>query len=149
MAADDINATIVKFGHPDTLIAEYDHWVVLLRPMQVTLGAMVLGAKGPATAFPALDVAAFDELHTVTGAVERTLGQSFSYQKMNYLMLMMVDPHVHFHVLPRYETEKEFDGVAFPDVGWPGPPRLDQAPDLPADRLAALRDHLKAMWPAV
>ena len=64
MAADDINATIVKFGHPDTLIAEYDHWVVLLRPMQVTLGAMVLGAKGPATAFPALDVAAFDELHT-------------------------------------------------------------------------------------
>src|SRR5690606_24257005 len=40
-----MNATIAKFGHPATLIAEYAHWVVLLRPAQPTLGALVLAAK--------------------------------------------------------------------------------------------------------
>jgi len=33
----ELNDTIRKFGYPDTLIHEYDHWVVLLRPQQVTL----------------------------------------------------------------------------------------------------------------
>jgi hypothetical protein len=32
-----MNATIEKFGWPATLVAEFDHWVVLLRPAQPTL----------------------------------------------------------------------------------------------------------------
>src|SRR3546814_20848874 len=44
-----MNETIVKFGHPATLIAEYEHWVVLLRPAQPTLGALILAAKSDAT----------------------------------------------------------------------------------------------------
>src|SRR3546814_6351187 len=46
-----MNETIVKFGHPATLIAEYEHWVVLLRPAQPTLGALILAAKSDATDF--------------------------------------------------------------------------------------------------
>src|SRR3546814_16377511 len=46
-----MNATIQKFGHPATLIAEFDHWIVLLRPARPTLGALVLAAKSEATAF--------------------------------------------------------------------------------------------------
>ena len=37
-----MNATGVKFGHPDSVLAELDHWVVLLRPAQVTLGSLIL-----------------------------------------------------------------------------------------------------------
>lgn len=33
------NETILKFNYPDSLIREYDHWVVLLRPAQVTIGS--------------------------------------------------------------------------------------------------------------
>ena len=40
-----MNPTMQKFGYPDSLIREYDHWVVLLRPQQVTLGALVLVCK--------------------------------------------------------------------------------------------------------
>ena len=36
-----MNDTIVKFGYPWTLLAEYDRWVVLLRQKQVTAGSMV------------------------------------------------------------------------------------------------------------
>src|SRR3546814_21201347 len=46
-----MNEPIVKFGHPATLIAEYEHWVVLLRPAQATLGALIPAAKSGATAF--------------------------------------------------------------------------------------------------
>ena len=42
------NETMRKFGYPDTLIREYEHWVVLLRPAQVTLGSLVLAAKSDA-----------------------------------------------------------------------------------------------------
>jgi len=37
-------------------------------------------------------------------------------------MLMMVDPDVHFHVLPRYENPREFGGRTHNDRFWPKPP---------------------------
>ena len=37
-----VNDTIAKFGYPDSLVHEYDGWVVLLRHDQVTPGALVL-----------------------------------------------------------------------------------------------------------
>ena len=44
-------------------------------------------------------------------------------------MLMMVDPHVHFHVFPRYAGSRDLDGLTFADAGWPGPPDLKSAVD--------------------
>ena len=49
-----MNPTMAKFGHPETLVADYDRLVVLLRPQQVTLGALVLVCKEAATAFSQL-----------------------------------------------------------------------------------------------
>jgi len=43
---------------------------------------------------------------------------------------MMVDPHVHFHVFPRYEGERSFEDVAMADRGWPGPPDLKSGQSL-------------------
>ena len=37
-----MNPTIVKFGYPASLVHELEHWVILLRPAQVTLGSLVL-----------------------------------------------------------------------------------------------------------
>ena len=42
------------FGHPDSLVREYDHWVVLVRPKQVTLGALVMACKERAQSFGAV-----------------------------------------------------------------------------------------------
>jgi diadenosine tetraphosphate (Ap4A) HIT family hydrolase len=74
-----MNQTIAKFGHPATLIAEYDHWVVLLRPAQPTLGALVLAAKSDAIAFGDLPAAAHAELKVATAAIEGALTQAFGY----------------------------------------------------------------------
>ena len=138
-----MNETITKFGHPATLIAEYDHWVVLLRPAQPTLGALVLAAKSEVTAFGDLPAAAHAELKLATAAIEAALGQAVGYAKINYLMLMMVDPHVHFHVLPRYEGERSGAGLTVADAGWPGQPDLGQAVKLDDAQIAALAGWLK------
>ena len=138
-----MNDTIAKFGHPATLIAEYDHWVVLLRPAQPTLGALVLAAKSGVTAFGDLPAAAHAELKTATAAIEAALTSAVGYAKINYLMLMMVDPHVHFHVLPRYDGERSGAGLTVADAGWPGQPDLAQAVKLDDAPIAALTGWLK------
>ena len=140
-----MNATMKNFGHPDTLIRTYDHWCVQLRPQQVTLGSLVLICSEPVQRFSDVSPAGMTELHRVIGAIESALSAVFQYDKINYLMLMMVDPDVHFHVIPRYGESREFEGREFSDQGWPGPPDLASAIALPDDvnqsLIARLRSH--------
>jgi len=143
-----MNETIVRFGYPDTLMAEYRHWIVLLRPEQPTLGSLILAARSDAEAFGALPAEAMAELATVIPAIEATLRQAVDYAQINYLMLMMVDRHVHFHVVPRYEGTREAEGIAVPDKGWPKAPALGEAVALDAGAIAALTAWLRARWPA-
>jgi len=138
-----MNATMEKFGWPAARVAEFAHWVVLARPAQPTLGALVLAAKSDATAFGDLPAEAHAELKVVTAAIEAALREAVGYAKLNYLMLMMVDPHVHFHVIPRYEGTREWPkgepgAREFVDVGWPKVPDLGHAVALEGEELAAL-----------
>jgi diadenosine tetraphosphate (Ap4A) HIT family hydrolase len=138
-----MNVTIEKFGWPGTLVREFAHWVVLARPAQPTLGSLVLAAKSDLTAFGALPGEAHAELKDATGYIEDLLGRAVGYAKLNYLMLMMVDPNVHFHVIPRYEGAREWNSREFVDVGWPKVPDLGHAVALEGDELARLVDWLK------
>jgi len=141
------NPTMLKFGYPDGLIREYDRWVVLLRPHQATLGALVLACKDEAEAFSDISAAAFGELRQVTGDIEAGLSAFRPYQKINYLMLMMVDKDVHFHVLPRYDAPQDFDGTSYADAGWPAVPDLAGGVQPNAQEQAALVAAVKACWP--
>ncbi len=142
-----MNATIRRFGHPATLVAEYEHWVVLLRPQTPTLGALVLAAKGEATAYGTLAATAFTEQARVVADIEAALATAVSFERINYLMLMMVDPHVHFHVIPRYEGKRSRDGVDYPDAGWPRLPELGTAATLSEAQVAEQVAWLKEVWP--
>jgi diadenosine tetraphosphate (Ap4A) HIT family hydrolase len=143
-----MNETIRRFGYPATLIAEYEHWVVLLRPAQPTLGSLILAAKGEATTFSDLDAAAFAGLQQAVGDIERVLREAVRYTKINYLMLMMVDPYVHFHVIPRYEGERGACGVTVADTGWPKVPALGEAVNLSEAQIDALGAWLRSLWPS-
>lgn len=141
-----MNETILKFGYPATLIAEFKHWVVLLRPSQPTLGSLILAAKSDETAFGDLEPAAHSELATVTRTIESALKAAVNFQRLNYLMLMMVDPHVHFHVIPRYEGSRSEAGISCLDAGWPKLPELGAAITLDADQIGSLVHWLKSVW---
>lgn len=118
-----------------------------MRPAQATLGAMVLICKDKATSFAGISPAAFEELGIVIADIETASRAFRTWDKINYLMLMMVDPDVHFHVLPRYAEEQNFDGTVYVDASWPGPPDLTGAVNLTPQQIDALVKALKAVWP--
>ena len=140
------NETMLKFGYPDSLVRDYQHWAVLLRPSQVTIGSLVLAAKSSATAFGQLPRGAHAELAEITKEVESTLLAEVSYDRINYLMLMMVDPHVHFHVIPRYEGNRTLEELTLADSGWPGPPDLSSARRLDPAELSRLQQRFCREW---
>lgn len=143
------NTTLYKFGYPDTVIEDGPRWTVLLRPAQVTLGSVVLVCKEPVEAFSKLSLQAFADLREITGRMERSLQRAFAFDKINYLMLMMVDPDVHFHVIPRYAQERCFAGAVFRDRSWPGPPDLNKINDLDDITRENIRQHLLSSWELV
>jgi len=143
------NDTMVNFAYPRSLVRDYAHWAVLVRPKQATLGALVMVCKEEAQAFSEISAAAFAEMPQVVRDIEAGLQAFRPYQKINYMMLMMVDREVHSHVLPRYEASQDFAGTTYADPGWPALPNLTAGPLLEGDDLDALVAALKAAWPAV
>ena len=141
-----MNATITKFGYPASLLHEYESWVVLLRPVQPTLGSLVLACREEVNSLGAVSAAAWSELAVATAELERVLRAAFDYQKINYLALMMVDPHVHFHVIPRYASSREFGGATCLDAAWPKPPDLGTTLPLTPAQMSLLHATLRAAW---
>jgi diadenosine tetraphosphate (Ap4A) HIT family hydrolase len=141
-----MNSTIKKFGYPDTCVKEFHQWVILLRPQQVTLGSLVLICREEATAFSQISPQAFGELPGIIREMEASVARAFSYTKINYLMLMMVDPEVHFHVIPRYDGPRTVFQQQFLDHGWPGPPDLKNSNAISPEINQKILAHLQKTW---
>lgn len=140
------NRTETKFGDPSGRIARTERWTVLLRPKQPTLASLVVVCREPVLAFADVSPAAFAELRDVVVTLEAVLREVVAYERINYLMLMMVDPDVHLHVIPRYAGVRHYAGVEFHDAGWPGQPALDAAAALDAAGTQALLTTLREAW---
>ncbi|WP_332367285.1 HIT family protein [Caulobacter sp. NIBR2454] len=117
-----------------------------MRPKQPTFGSLVLICKEPARSLAELSADAYADLQLAVQQIEATLRAVVDHQKINYLALMMVDPDVHFHVIPRYEGEREHDGRVYRDAGWPAMPNLSEVVELDMDAASRLADHLRREW---
>ena len=132
-----------KFRTAEVLITEFDHWLWTVRAVQSTVGAGVLSLKRYASQFGELSAEEAAELADASKAIEAALQATFQPDKMNYLMLMMVDPHVHFHVLPRYAEPRSFAEIEWKDTGWPGIPVLGGEASTD-EVLHTIRDRLRS-----
>ena len=93
----------------------------MYREKQVTIGSVIIMSKHlEETSLGALSPEAWSEFGGVCRDIETALKSTFSADAFNYLALMMVDPEVHFHVIPRYSNMVSFAGQAFTDPDWPG-----------------------------
>jgi len=140
------NPTALAFGYPASKIAETDHWLILLRPKQPTFGSLVLVCKETVQAFSEVSPAAFADLQVAVAGIERLLKAQVDYEKINYLMLMMVDKDVHFHVLPRYAGTRDHEGRSFPDAGWPAAPALGETVELSPEGVERLARRFAQAW---
>ena len=136
---DDFQKT---FRLPELVIYETQFWRWSIRPEQATIGSGVLSAKRPVEAFSDITEEESADLGKMVKVIESTLKKTFNYQRINYLMLMMADYHVHFHVIPRYDHEIDFSGIVWKDQKWPTPLELDVDP-ISDSVLFAIRDIIK------
>jgi len=122
--------TFSKFNFPDSLIKEYENWYLLLRFKQPTLGSLILITKHGETQYSEMEEDSFIDFSKIVKEIESVLKSKFKCQKINYLMLMMDDPEVHYHIIPRYSESVLFHNILFEDYGWPAMPALNKTNDI-------------------
>ena len=132
-----------KFKVEETTIFESEYWRWTLRLSQPTLGCGVLSLKRAAEKMMDLTTDEGSDLIKIIKVIEKTLYKAFPVKKMNYIMYMMVDFHVHYHIIPRYDETQTFDAVQFVDKGWPKPPVLD-AEEVSWETLIQLKNYIKS-----
>ena len=121
---DHMSNILNTFNIKDLLIKEYQNWYLLLRKDQVTIGSLVLIEKNLHNKLSDIPDRSFVEFGEIVREIEGALKKIFRYEKINYLMLMMKDNEVHYHIIPRYSEDRRFDSVIFTDMGWPNLPDL-------------------------
>jgi diadenosine tetraphosphate (Ap4A) HIT family hydrolase len=130
-----------KFMTEKLLIAETEYWKWSLRPQQPTLGSSILSLKRPATQLSEITFKEGEEFSKIVKIIEGSLKETFNFDKINYLMLMMVDNHVHYHIIPRYSDKLNLFGVEWVDQGWPALPDLS-AKSIDTTVLENIKNHI-------
>ncbi len=116
-----------KFCVDELMIFDTGMWTWSLRPDQPTLGSGIISLNRYASHLSDVRTEEMADLAELIKIVEKTLKITFNQDIMNYLMLMMVDHHVHYHVIPRYEFVRKFEGVCWVDNGWPRLPIMSDS----------------------
>jgi diadenosine tetraphosphate (Ap4A) HIT family hydrolase len=138
--------TLEKFGYPKNLLYSSQYWHILLRPQQTTIGAMILICREEVTSYAEISESAIIDQHRMIQKIEPVLSKQFQQNKINYLMLMMVDPEVHFHCVPRYNGSRQWLGNEYEDAGWPALPDLRSSIELSGEHQAELIAILKTAF---
>ncbi|OFX82829.1 MAG: hypothetical protein A2X00_06230 [Bacteroidetes bacterium GWE2_32_14] len=137
----------LKFKVDEFTVFKNDSWTWSIRPAQPTLGSGILSLNRYALHLSDVSLDEMKDLGKIIQIIERTMKQVFDYEIMNYLMLMMVDHHVHYHVIPRYSKKKIFANLEWEDNGWPAIPALGKnqhmdKPEIHKNLLQILKENL-------
>lgn len=126
-----------KFRIDEFQIACIHGWVLSVRPGQLTLGSLVLSAQSGAQSFEALET----ERGLLEGLSisEKMARDVYGAVRINVLCLMMQDPIVHFHILPRFDKTIKRYGKVWVDEAWPAPPNM--SPILTEDEIIRSIHH--------
>lgn len=111
-----------KFQVDELTVIRNDAWAWSVRPNQPTLGSGIISLNRYALHLSEVTPNEMAKLGELIAIAEYAIKTAFNHNIMNYLMLMMVDHHVHYHVIPRYDGSRQFSGLEWVDNGWPALP---------------------------
>jgi diadenosine tetraphosphate (Ap4A) HIT family hydrolase len=97
------------------VIAENDHWNLVLNENQATLGRVFFALKRHETDITRLTPDEVASLWEFVGRGKSALARLWSPDHYNYMFLMNLTPHAHFHIFPRYASGREFAGAVYAD----------------------------------
>lgn len=95
-------------------IKEYKFWNLYLNEFQCYLGRVCLVAKrSDAKDFIEITLEERDEFFHIAKKFNDAIQKLFKPDLMNYAALGNNYNHLHVHLIPRYETERIFNGIKF------------------------------------
>jgi diadenosine tetraphosphate (Ap4A) HIT family hydrolase len=109
-----------KFQVADLQITDGDHWTLSVRPLQPTIGSLILSVNRELAELSELSQSESEALGVALRQAAASLKVVFKPDKINVFCLMLIDPLVHFHIIPRYSRVVEFAGRRWADKDWPG-----------------------------
>lgn len=103
----------------DTVMKEYEHWELQLFTDQNYLGRSLIKLKRHAVDLTDLRPEEREEFfEQVLPELEDALDELFGPDLYNHATLGNDCRHFHFHVIPRYSSERKFAGEKFMDENW-------------------------------
>ena len=92
-----------------------DFWTLVLNENQATPGRVFFALSRHETDIANLTDAEVLSLWAFVRETKAALTGLFAPDHFNYMFLMNLTPHVHFHIFPRYAHPVEFAGQSFAD----------------------------------
>ncbi|MDI6724959.1 MAG: HIT family protein [Methanobacterium sp.] len=103
-------------------IYETPYWIVFLAPNQSNIGTCVVALKRHYGSLSGLKDEEWIDFGKTVKQLETSLKKVFKPTLFNWGALMNADymkenpdPHIHWHFIPRYRHEVEFEGIIFED----------------------------------
>jgi len=108
-----------------------EHWNLVLNENQATLGRVFFALKRHETDITHLTPEEVTALWEFVGRTKDALDGLFAPDHFNYMFLMNLTPHAHFHIFPRYAGPRDIAGQTFRDTRYGD--HYDPAEDRPVD----------------
>ena len=119
-------------------ILETPYWIIFLAPNQSNIGTCVVALKRHYGTLDGLIDDEWLDFGNIVRKLEYSLKKAFKTTMFNWGALMNADymnerpdPHIHWHFIPRYKHEIEFEGIIFNDryFGSMHPRPIEEVPD--------------------
>lgn len=134
------------------LIEETSYWMIFLAPSQRYLGTCVVALKRRCSDLSGVTDSEWNDFRLLVRKLEHSLTESFHADLYNWSCFKNAsfrssepNPEIHWHFVPRYRDEIEFEGLIFndPDFGYiPKPiPRI-----IPKEVMEKIKTKIKTNY---
>mgnify|MGYP001223787849 CR=1 FL=1 len=107
-----------KFLIEELIILESNFWIVSLRPMQTTFGAMVISLKRETNSLSDLTTEESKNFGEILLEISKVNKKYLKTNLSNIFQLMLIDNYVHWHYFPRFKHDCNINKIYDP-IGWP------------------------------
>lgn len=97
------------------VVLQNDFWTLVLNENQATLGRVFFALNRHETDIARLTDPEVLSLWAFVRETKAALTALFAPDHFNFMFLMNLTPHVHFHIFPRYAASRELAGLSFTD----------------------------------
>ncbi|NCN51706.1 HIT family protein [archaeon] len=119
------NCILCKLDENPTIIKPYKNWTTLINFKQPTLGSSLVVLNRHVDSLEGLSNEEREEYWDVIYGLGNSMRKSFQPDKINYLMLANLESHVHYHIMPRYSSKRNFGGLEWEDKNYPKLPQFN------------------------